>query len=135
MVKIQIISIIGSLVLLFIIFSLMKTKKLKEEYSLLWLIFAIIFLMLSIWKNALDWIAALVGIDYSPAALFLILIMAIFIIMVEFSIIISKQSEWIKRTAQDIGILRLEIEEMKKNIDKLEQDKSKTKTDKASNTH
>lgn len=108
--KIQLISIIGSGILIFFIFSLIRNRKLKEEYSLLWLFFSFVFLALSIWKDALDWIASLIGISYAPAALFLILIMSIFVMMIEFSMIISKQSEWIKQSAQEIGMLKLEME-------------------------
>jgi len=86
----------------------------------LWLLFSFIFLALSIWRDALDWFAEQIGISYAPAALFLILIMSIFIMMIEFSLIISKQSEWIKQSAQDIGILKLEIEKLEGGILELE---------------
>lgn len=122
MINIQILAIIGSLVLMVFIFALIRSKKLKEEYSLLWLSFSLLLFVFSLWKNGLEWIAELIGIAYAPAALFLILIMAIFIIMIEFSIIISKQSEWIKKTAQDIGILKLELDQLKeKNNEELEE--------------
>jgi hypothetical protein len=121
--KIQLISILGSVLLITFILSLIRYKKLKEEYSLLWLIFSFLFLILSVWKQGLDWFAGLMGIAYAPAALFLILIMIIFIIMIEFSIIISKQSEWIKQTAQDIGLLKLEMDELQNQL------KDSTKSD------
>ena len=110
--KIQLISILGSIILIVFIFSLIVYRRLKEEYSLLWLFFAFVFLILSIWKDGLDWIAELIGISYAPAALFLILIMSIFVMLVEFSLIISKQSEWIKQSAQEIGLLKQEMENL-----------------------
>lgn len=113
--KIQIIALTGSLVLIVFIISLIRRRRLKEEYSLLWLLFSFVFLGLSIWKDGLDWFAMKVGISYAPAALFLILIMSVFIMMIEFSLIISKQSEWIKQSAQDIGILKLEIDDLEKS--------------------
>lgn len=118
--KIQILSTIGSIVLIVFIVALIRNRRLKEEYSLLWLFFSFIFLVLSIWKDALEWFASAIGISYAPAALFLILIMTIFVIMIEFSMIISKQSEWIKRSAQHIGIVNLEISDLEqKNRDLL----------------
>jgi len=117
--KIQLISILGSVLLIVFIITLMMYRRLKEEYSLLWLLFSIIFLVLSIWKNGLEWIAQLIGISYAPAALFLILIMSIFGMLVEFSLIISKQSEWIKQSAQEIGLLKLELEKYSKKLEEL----------------
>ncbi|NOR86606.1 MAG: DUF2304 family protein, partial [Bacteroidales bacterium] len=80
-------------------------------------LFSFIVLAISVWKSGLDWFAAKVGIAYAPAALFLILIMIVFIMMIEFSLIISKQSEWIKQSAQDIGMLKLEVEELRKKVE------------------
>lgn len=78
------------------------------------------FLALSLWKDGLEWIASLIGISYAPAALFLILIMSIFGMLVEFSLIISKQSEWIKQSAQEIGLLKLELEKLHQKLEEAE---------------
>lgn len=115
--RIQIIAISGSFLLIIFIVSLIKNRRLKVEYSLLWLLFSVIILAISIWKSGLDWFAAIVGITYAPAALFLILIMIVFVMMIEFSMIISKQSEWIKKSAQDIGMLKLEVEDLRKKVE------------------
>ncbi len=117
--NIQLFSILGSLILISAIILLVRQRKLKEEYSLLWLFFSGIFLFLSVWREALDWFALKVGISYAPAALFLILIMSIFIIMIEFSIIISRQSEWIKQSAQYIGLMKLELNTLEKKNEEI----------------
>lgn len=114
--RIQAIAIIGSVLLIVFILILIRKQRLKEEYSILWLFFGLIFLILSIWKGGVDFIAKIVGIAYSPAALFLILLMAVFIIMIEFSLIISQIADVNKHLAQDVGILREEIEHMKEEL-------------------
>ena len=116
--RIQFIAIAGSVLLLFFILILILQKRLKEEYSLLWLFFSIIFIVFSFWKDGLDWISNLIGVAYPPAALFLILFMAMFVIMIEFSVIISKQSEWIKKMGQDIGLMKLELKQLKQKSEK-----------------
>ena len=94
-VRIQYIAIVGSALLLLFILYLIRQKRLKEEYSLLWLFFGVLFLAISLWKDLLDHIAEWIGIAYPPAALFLVLLMALFVIMIEFSVIISRHSRWI----------------------------------------
>jgi len=115
--RIQYIAIAGSVLLLLLILGLIRSKKIKEEYSLLWLFFAIVFLVVSIFRDALELISHWTGIAYAPAALFLLLLMAIFFILIQFSMIISKLSEQNKKLNQELGILQMEIKELK---DKLE---------------
>ncbi len=111
--RIQYIAIAGSVALFLFIIYLIRQKKLREEYSFLWLFFSAVFIFFSFWRDGLDHISQLIGIAYPPAALFLILLMAVFVIMIEFSVIISKQSNWIKKMNQEVGILKLEIEKLK----------------------
>ena len=97
---------------LYILF-LVRNKKIKEEYSLLWLFSSFVFIVFSLWRNGLEYFAKLMGIAYPPAALFLILLLAVFLILIEFSINISKLSEKNKILAQEIALLRNELESLK----------------------
>jgi hypothetical protein len=113
--KIQYFAIAGSLVIIFFIIELIRKRKIKEEYALLWLFFSIIFILFSLWRNGLNLIAKLIGIAYPPAAAFLLLFLAIFSILIHFSVIISKQSEYITTLIQEIAILKTEIK-IKNNL-------------------
>ncbi|MBU1012872.1 MAG: DUF2304 domain-containing protein [Bacteroidetes bacterium] len=118
--RIQIIAIAGSVSLLIFIIILIRQHRLKEEYSILWLFFTSVFVLFSIWRNGLEWMADILGIAYPPAALFMILIMALFIIMIEFSLIISKQSFWIKSIGQDIGLMKQEMNVLREKLKRAE---------------
>ena len=116
-IQLQSIAIIASILFLLLILFLIQRKRIKEEYSLLWIFFAIVFIVFSFWRGGLDFIAQLLGIAYPPAALFLILLMAVFLILIEFSIIISKLSDKNKTLAQEIGILKQELEKLKEEVE------------------
>lgn len=118
--KMQYIAIAGSLALMFFILNLIRKKRIKEEYSLLWLFLAIVFLVLSIWREGLDYISQFMGVAYPPAALFLILLMAIFMILIQFSIIISNHADNNKNLTQEHGLLKFELENLKKRLKELE---------------
>lgn len=109
----QYIAIAVSVALFVYILYLVRKKRIKEEYSLLWLFSSAIFIFFSIFRGLLEEFARLVGIAYAPAALFLILLLAVFLILIEFSIIISKLAERNKNLAQEIGILKEELEKLK----------------------
>ena len=112
--RIQIFSIIGSITLTWIIYTLIKRKKLKEEYSLLWLCFSFVFILLSLFKPLLNIFAFTLGIIYAPSALLLILIVSAFFIMIQFSIVISKLSENNKNLIQEVGLLKAQVKQLSK---------------------
>jgi len=109
---IQVIAIIGSAIFIVFILLLIRNKKLKEEFSLLWLFFSGFFLILSIWRKSLDLIACYLGIAYAPAALFLILIIAIISILIHFSLVLSRLTEQAKTLTQELGLLKMEMDKM-----------------------
>ncbi|GAB4275432.1 MAG: hypothetical protein Kow0029_16560 [Candidatus Rifleibacteriota bacterium] len=113
--RIQTISIICSLFFLIFIIELIRKKKLKEAYALLWLFFSVVFLFFSFWKTGLDYFAAIFGIFYPPALLFLILIVAIILILVQFSVIVSKQNDDIRKLAQELALLKAAKRKKKTN--------------------
>jgi len=108
--QIQIVAIAVSLLLFLFIMYLIRSQRLKEEYSLLWIFFSLVFMVFSFWREGLDYVSEFLGVAYPPAALFMILLMAIFLILIEFSIIISKLADKNKSLAQEIGLLKHRLE-------------------------
>jgi len=111
---IQYVSILGSVVFIGLIVILIRNKRIKEEFSILWLFFGLVFLFLSIWRGSLEIIAGILGIAYAPAAIFLILIIAIISILIHLSLIISRLTDQAKVMIQELGLLKMEMDTMKK---------------------
>lgn len=109
--RIQILAIVGSGLLIIFILELIRRKRLKEEFSILWLGMGLVFLVISLFRRLLDKFSYLVGIGYPPAALFLILIMGLTIILIHFSVAISELKEANKKLAQELGLLKKETED------------------------
>lgn len=110
---IQIIAIAGSLLFLGTVIQLIRKKLLKEAYAIIWLIFGFIFIFFSSWRKALDYIAKAIDIDYPPAMLFLLLTISIILVLLQFSVVISKQNDQIKKLAQELALLRQKQNETK----------------------
>ena len=79
--RIQVFSIAFSLAIFFFIFSLVKNKRIKEEYSILWFVMSLVFFYLSVDRYAIDRLGALFGIDYKPSILILLTTGFIFLVM------------------------------------------------------
>lgn len=117
--QIQILAIIFSLVLVIYILLIITRKKLKEEYSLLWLGISLVFLIFSAWRQGLEKLADILGIAYPPAALFLLMLVGIILILIQFSVIISNLAERSKIMAQQFGIMKMENARLKKEVAEL----------------
>jgi hypothetical protein len=113
----QYIAIAASIGLFAYIFYLVRNKRIKEEYSLLWLFFSVVFIIFSVWRGGLEYFAKLIGIAYPPAALFIILLLAIFLILIEFSRIISLLTDRNISLAQEMAILKMELEKLKRKVE------------------
>ena len=111
--RIEIISVIVSVVFLLFILEQVRKKKLHEAYSLLWIGMGIIFIIFSIFFPLLGWFANLMGIYYSPAALLLFLTVTLVLICTQFSMVISKHSSQIKTLTQELALLKNKTESSK----------------------
>lgn len=120
-IRFQFVAVIGSLIYLFIVFEAVRRRKLKEAYALLWMGTGIFFLILSILWWPIAYISPYIGIYYPPASLFLALIVAIFLILLQYSILQSGRSEQIKELSQESGLLRHRVLCLEKKLKELEQ--------------
>lgn len=111
--RIQVVAVLGSVLLLATVLQLLKRKKLREEYALLWLAIALGLLVLSLWRDLLTRISFTLGVAYPPAALFLILIMGAYLLLLHYSLVISKLADKSRELAQELGLLRLEVESLR----------------------
>jgi hypothetical protein len=103
--RIQILAIIASAALLFFVLELVRRRRLQERYALLWLVSAVVLLVLAAWRNALTQVADVVGIAYPPNALFFLAFAAILVVLLHFSVVISRLSDQTKILAQRLAML------------------------------
>ena len=94
--RIQILAIVASGALLFLVLELVRRKAFLERYALLWLLSALVMLTLSVWSGGLQALANLVGIAYPPNALFLVAFGFVLVLLLHFSLAVSKLSDQTK---------------------------------------
>ena len=99
----------ASVVALLFILELVRQRRLREEYSLLWLATAIVLLILSLSRPLLDVLASAMGIFYPPSALFVVAVIFVLLILLHFSTVITRLTQENKEIAQQVALLRYEI--------------------------
>ena len=109
--KIQIVSIVVTGGMFAVIFELLRRKRLMERYALLWLFASAVLLALAVWKSLLTTIAHAIGIYYPPSALFVIAFGFILVMLLHFSLVISRLADQNKVLAQRLGLLQQRLDE------------------------
>lgn len=107
--RIQFLSILGAATLLLVVLELVRRRKLLERYALLWLFSALVLLGLAIWRDALERVAAAVGIASPPNALFFLAFAAILVLLLHFSAAVSRLADQSKILAQRLALMEERI--------------------------
>ena len=101
----------ASVATLLFVLELVRRRRLREEYSLLWLVTALALIILSLSRPLLDALANIVGIYYPPSALFLVAVVFILFMLLHFSTVLTRLAQQNKDTAQQIALLRWQLEQ------------------------
>jgi len=110
-------SALFSLMFLVVVLEFVRSKRLKEQYSLLWIFISVIMIVFALWRDLLERVASRLGIVYAPSLLFIVGILFSFALILHYSVIISKLHTQNVRLAQELGILNKKIEDLNKRVD------------------
>jgi hypothetical protein len=108
---------VGPIALLLMVLEMVRRRRLREDYSLLWLATAIVLVVLALWRDSLNAIARLFGIAYPPTALFVIGIGFLLLILLQFSIVITKLARENKQSAQHIALLNQRLRALESQLE------------------
>jgi hypothetical protein len=107
--RIEVIAV--ALVVCFLIFELIRRKRLMERYAILWLVAGVTVLLLSFWQGLLTSVARGLGISYTPSALFAVAFLFVLVMLVHFSMTVSRLSDQNTVLAQRVALLQERLEE------------------------
>ena len=115
LIKVQIIIGALSVMLLLITFELIRKKRLREEYAILWLFTGIAVLIFSLSPGFFlsQFFVKITGTFYLSAVV-LIAFSFLLLIVLHFSVVISKLTSQQKDLAQRYALLELELNGLKK---------------------
>jgi hypothetical protein len=99
--------------LMVVIVELVRRKKLREEFSWLWLLTGVGVIVLSFWDTLLIKLANFMGIIAPVSTIFFFALVFVFSIVLHFSIKISSLTNQIKNLTQEIVLLKSSLKEDK----------------------
>jgi hypothetical protein len=109
------------LLLFLVVLEMVRRRRLREDYSLLWLGTFGVLVILSLFRGLLDDIAGLMGIFYPPTALFVIGFGMVLLVLLQFSSVITKLAQENKQAAQHIALLGTRVRELEQMLESQEQ--------------
>lgn len=112
--RVDLVAVIAAFGLVVVVVELVRRRSLREEYALLWLLMGAMLLVLSLWRQLLHGLAALIGIYYPPSALFLVGFGLVLLILLHFSTVVSVLTRENKTLAQQLALLAWRVEQVEK---------------------
>jgi hypothetical protein len=112
----RVVALCVSIGMLLLIVELVRRRKLREEYSWLWLLTVSTILLLTVWFDLLKWITLLVGAMVPSSTIFLLAFLFLIFISLHFSVVISRLTNRNMELAQRYALLESELIELKKHF-------------------
>lgn len=106
----KIFAIVASVLIMFLVVELVRRRKLREEYSWLWLLTGGVIILLVAWYDLLIFITHLIGAVLPTTTLFIFGLLFLMLISLHYSLQISKLSYQVKDLAQQLTLLRGKVE-------------------------
>lgn len=105
-VRISIAASVASVLLILVVLELIRGRRLKERYALLWLATGVVLLVLSAWRDGLNTIAGWLGVSgYPPAILFAAATLFVVVVLLHYSTVLSALSDQNTLLAQRVALL------------------------------
>ncbi|MUG47202.1 DUF2304 domain-containing protein [Paenibacillus woosongensis] len=115
--KLQVILVCLCIFFIFLFIRRVQIYKLELKYALIWMFTIIASLILAVFPSILNFISMLLYIKEPVNALFLVGIVFILIIIYSLTSALSKASNNIKDLSQELGLVKEELESLKKTLD------------------
>ena len=108
--KVSLAATAASVILVLVVFELIRSRRLREQYALLWLATGIVLVILSAWRGGLNTIAGWLGVrGYPPAVLFAVGLLFVIVVLLHYSTVISRLSDQNVILAQRLALLEEEL--------------------------
>jgi hypothetical protein len=112
MARLTIVTVIVAVAAFLLVFELMRRRRLRQKYAFLWVLVAGATVLLAVFPGLLGQASALLGIAVPSNLLFLASLVILFGVSLQLSIEVGVLEEQSRRLAEEVGALRLRLEDL-----------------------
>jgi len=102
----RVFAIITSIGTFLVVMELIRRRRLREEYALLWVLTTVGMMVLATWYGLIERITQLIGAVAVTTTLFIFALMFLLLISVHFTTVISRLTVQVRRLTQELAILQ-----------------------------
>ena len=106
---------LAAILLLVAVLELVRRRRLREKYALLWILTAVVLIVLSAWRGAVNEIATTLGVSYGPAVIFAVGALFVLVVLLHYSTVISALTDRSVVLAQKIALLEQRLETLERD--------------------
>jgi hypothetical protein len=103
-------ALVVAVLLLAALFWLLRTQRLREKYSVLWFAVIVGVVLLTFVPAITGWITGVVGVTTPINLVFILAFLVLLVVCIQLSIEISTLEESSRTVAEEVALLRLELE-------------------------
>jgi hypothetical protein len=103
-------ALVVAALLLIALFWLLRTQRLREKYSVLWFAVIVGVVLLTFVPAITGWLTGLVGVTTPINLVFILAFLVLLVVCIQLSIEISTLEESARTVAEEVALLRLEME-------------------------
>jgi Mg2+/citrate symporter len=104
----RVFAIVTSIATFLVVMELIRRRRLREEYALLWVLTTVGMMLLATWYGLIEWITQVIGAVAVTTTLFLFALIFLLLISVHFTTVISRLTVQVRRLTQELAILQAE---------------------------
>lgn len=108
------VALVGSLLVLAGIVEMLRRRQLSEKYAALWLVVGVLILVLAVFPGLLVSLSNALGVALPTNLLFFVGIVFLTSVVLHLSWELSRLEDETRKLAEDLAILRLDVEEQKR---------------------
>ncbi|MHA6791999.1 DUF2304 domain-containing protein [Pseudonocardia bannensis] len=118
MARLTIFSLVIAVGVLLLVAELLRRRRLREKYAVIWVLFALGTLTVAVFPSLLNVTARFVGIETPSNLLFLVSLLALLTVSLQLSGEVGLLEEQTRRLAEEVGALRMKIDDVPTRRDK-----------------
>jgi len=113
-IRLTIVSVIVALAALVLVFELLRRRRLREKYAVIWVVISLGTLLVAVFPALLRGVADLVGIQTPSNLLFFGSLITLFAVSLQLSREVGLLEEQSRRIAEEIGTLKLKVDALER---------------------
>lgn len=107
--------LVGAAVSMVSIFEMLRRRRLREKYAIIWVILAAGVVLIAVFPGVLVWAADVTGVQVPANLLFFVAALVLLAVNAQLSSEVSRAEDRIRTLAEEVALLRLRIEQAERD--------------------